>query len=464
MSKFCHKCGKALKTGVKFCMFCGTKTMVPKKKPVQQRRTSQPQTRQKVTSYPTKRPVVEKKRVVVKPTQKQSRDMDPRSRRTVKPSQRPTTIKRGGFVPDKKPDIDGKSDEKRRYGVREKSGRDSGIKEIKVDQQDVYDKKLESYIKRNDQLITNLLRRDDYSQTDAVYLLKQFKSLDKLITDRRYEKSKFKKLNKKLYNRRFATLFRVYEYLTDDSQDSKLVKMRQGWDKENSRKIKIQTLIKLVSELEKQNKLINREIGRLQEILDPVSRTVITKSRLIREYSDLILYYDKRFEPSKENYSELVLDYSHSEIFSDELVLLDKIDKLIDPRGSRSHEFTTYDIYQLSNNFIQERGMNAEQLSLTLSELNEKDKERKEIKRAIKTEYYDYMEGLVKTNKLAIRQPVIQRPQIRQTDRLQHLEPRKKMDYSISKEVVGLDSLHAPQGLNRLKSLKSLDELNQLNP
>jgi hypothetical protein len=451
MSKFCHKCGKPLKPGVKFCMFCGTKTMVPKKKTVPKKRsvpkkkTEQPQYRPKAPSYPTKRPYTEEKRTVRKTTQ-----------RRVEP-------KRGGFVPVEKARIESKASIKPRYGVRERSGRDSGIKEISVDKQGVFDTKLDSYIKRNGKLITNLLRRDDYSQTDAVYLLKQFKSLDKLITDKRYDKSKFKKKTIKLYNRRYATLFKVYEYLTEDSRDSKLVKMRQGWDKENHRKIEVQELIKLVSELEKQNKLINRDIGRLQDIIDPASRDVISKSRLIREYHEIVLYYDRKFEPSKENYTELVMDYSHSEVFENELLILDKIGKLIDPRGSRSDKFTTYDIYSLANQFIQERGMNAEELTLHLNELNEKDKERKEIKRAIKKEYYDYMEVMVRTNKLAIRQPTISKPQIRKVERLRNLESTYQSVYEESKDVTPLNSLNHSKSLKKLKSLSSLDELGQFN-
>lgn len=448
MSKFCHKCGKALKPGVKFCMFCGSKTLVPKKKTVQKRTSERPQTRQKVSSYPT-----------------QGRGPTARSTRkeTVKPTQKRTIPKRGRFVPRESASLVTKARIKPTYGRREKL-KPEGIKEISVDKQAVFDKKLESYVKRNDKLITNLLRRDDYSQTDAVYLLTQFKSLDKLITDRRYEKSKFKNKTKKLYNRRSATLFRVYEYLTEDILDTKLVRMRQGWDGENSRKIEVQELIKFVSELEKQNKLINRDIGRLQEIIDPASRDVISKSRLIREYHDIVLYYDREFEPSKENYTELLMDYSHSEVFEQELIILGKIDKLIDPRGSRSDKFTTYDIYALSNKFIQERGMNAERISLHLNELNEKDKERKEIKRAIKKEYFDYMGVLVRGNRLAIRQPVISRPERRKKGGLRYLKPTMHLSYEQSGDKIPLNAFNAAQPLKKLNSLSSLDDLKPLNP
>jgi hypothetical protein len=144
-------------------------------------------------------------------------------------------------------------------------------------------------------------------------------------------------------------------------------------------------------------------------------------------------------------------------------LILDKIGKLIDPRGSRSDKFTTYDIYSLANQFIQERGMNAEELTLHLNELNEKDKERKEIKRAIKKEYYDYMEVMVRTNKLAIRQPTISKPQIRKVERLRNLESTYQSVYEESKDVTPLNSLNHSKSLKKLKSLSSLDELGQFN-
>ena len=73
------------------------------------------------------------------------------------------------------------------------------------------------------------------------------------------------------------------------------------------------------------------------------------------------------------------------------------------------------------------------------------------------------MENMVRTNKLAIRQPVVSKPRIKKTDRLRNLEPTRKLSYERSQDISSLNEFNDEQPLKKLTSLSSLDELKPLN-
>ncbi len=498
--KFCKKCGKPLKPGIKFCMYCGTKVGITKVTTSSQSQVGRAPINQTITRTKapvnktitrTKAPVNVKPQFVKSPVNQSVGTGSKIGEPTIGTGSRQTsphvgtgselghpnegigsTKGRPGvgtgtehFTVNKMRTV--KFNDKRTYKEPEYKVEEYNTPNFQVgtykaekfgvdavftehDLQIFYDQRIKNEMQQVEDLVGNLRIREEFTKSDAMYFMKSFEKLEKFLDDRHFKTSAFKNRVEQLLEMKRIYSIKIFEYLTEEVKDEHLNELRKIWNIMYSKFKRKQHIVKFYQELRDINSKINRAIGRLESLLEPITNEKQFKSKLLSDHSELLVFYNNTLRFLFQNYMKLIDTYTPKEQFDEERKVLNEIINLIAPGINPQSKCSTKQINDLAYEFIAIRANNAAKISDELAELKEYTNENESKLMELREDYIQYMWYLISTNKLMINQA-------KRLTRQSWAEPKKEDDRII------VNPLQEFNKLENISTLKLLDELEDIN-